>query len=145
MFGSANPAVFVMLNPSTADANADDPTIRRCRGFAKAWECAGLLVINLYALRATDPTELGGPVDPVGPENDEHISAALYRAGLVVCAWGATPAPRKSFRVERILRLAQDAGRPLHALGTTKHGDPRHPLYLRRDARPERWEAHHAD
>src|SRR5690606_8982503 len=48
MFGSANPAVFVMLNPSTADANADDPTIRRCRGFAKAWECAGLLVINLY-------------------------------------------------------------------------------------------------
>lgn len=74
------PAVFVMLNPSTADASLDDPTIRRCVGFAKAWGCPGLTVVNLYALRSADPKALWSHPDPVGPDNNRWISEVLLRA-----------------------------------------------------------------
>ncbi|MGF6870951.1 DUF1643 domain-containing protein [Paraburkholderia sp. MM5477-R1] len=66
-------AVFVMLNPSTADEEQDDPTIRRCRGFARLWDCNGISVANLYALRSTDPAGLWVHPDPVGPDNDAHL------------------------------------------------------------------------
>jgi hypothetical protein len=86
-------ALFMMLNPSTADATEDDPTIRRCTGFARREGCGVLEVVNLFAYRATDPAELRTAPDPVGPANDHHIKAALGRVALVVVAWGALPRP----------------------------------------------------
>ena len=119
---------FVMLNPSTADAEVDDPTIRRCIGFAKREGCGSLQVVNLFAFRATDPEELYAADDPVGPGNDNHVRYVLNRARIAVAAWGAH-------------RLARDPGdalakgwRRMVCLGKTKAGAPRHPLYVRKDA-----------
>jgi hypothetical protein len=124
------PATFIMLNPSTADAAADDPTIRRCIGFARSWGCDGLRVVNLYALRSTDPRSLWTHPDPVGPDNDTAIadaaSAAAYDDLPLVAAWGTHARPD---RVERVLALPYVRDR-LQCLGVTNAGAPRHPLYL---------------
>lgn len=130
-------AVFVMLNPSTADAQVDDPTIRRCRGFAKTWGCRGLVVANLYALRSTDPGALRGVQDPIGPENDRHLQELAREYGDIVCAWGSHAEPPRVEHVSRILRLA---GARLWCLGTNKDGAPRHPLYVPADQRLARWD-----
>ncbi|MGH3977119.1 MAG: DUF1643 domain-containing protein, partial [Pseudonocardiaceae bacterium] len=86
-------ATFIMLNPSTADAADDDPTIRRCTSYARSWGLGGLMVVNLYAYRATDPADLWKVDDPVGPDNDDHLRAVLAAAtdvgAPVVAAWGA--------------------------------------------------------
>jgi hypothetical protein len=136
----AGAAVFVMLNPSTADAELDDPTIRRCIGFAKALGCGGLHVVNLYAFRATKPADLWKAADPIGPENDEVLRATFREAARenrpVVAAWGANA---ESMRAHFAGVLARAAGAPLAALGVTKDGAPRHPLYLRADAQLEPW------
>ena len=123
-------ALFVMLNPSTADAETDDPTIRRCRGFARDWGCAGLTVANLYAFRATNPSELWSQDDPVGPDNNEELYALAKEYGDVVCAWGANA---KHDRVQEVIRILEGAGARLWCLGTTKSGAPRHPLYVKAD------------
>jgi hypothetical protein len=120
---------WVMLNPSTADAEQDDPTIRRCMGFARAWGYGGIVVVNLFALRATDPRELRHHADPVGVENDEHIRKVARDEGAVVCAWGAHPfASERAAEVLRIIRANQPTAL---CLGTTKGGAPRHPLYVK--------------
>lgn len=124
-------AKFIMLNPSTADASTDDPTIRRCVGFARRWGMGGLVVANLYALRSTDPRLLWDHPDPVGPENDQHLRDILAGPGIVIAAWGANAKPD---RVAEFFELAGD--RPVHALGLTKAGQPRHPLYLRSESEP---------
>lgn len=123
-------ALFCMLNPSTADATVDDPTIRRCRGFADAWDCNGIAVVNLYALRSTDPKGLNGHPDPVGPENDHYLREFAREFKDVVCAWGANANPGRALQVANIFR---SAGARLWCLGTTKDGAPRHPLYVRGD------------
>lgn len=120
-------ALFVMLNPSTADATLDDPTIRRCRGFARGWGCAGIVVANLYALRSTDPAVLRGHRDAIGPENDDWLRRLAGEFGDVVCAWGANAEPARSAAVIEILR---GAGARLWCLGITKAGAPKHPLYI---------------
>jgi hypothetical protein len=134
------PMVFVMLNPSTADAMLDDPTIRRCMGFAKREGYGGLMVVNLYALRATDPKALWRADDPVGPANWDWLLLACRMAAQnnrpVVCAWGAGA---KEDRVAALLRAAEHTGARLTCLGKTKSGAPRHPLYLRWDAPLEAW------
>lgn len=126
-------AVFIMLNPSTADASEDDPTIRRCIGFAKREGCDGLTVVNLYAYRATRPADLWKADDPVGPVNDWHIDLALQHAavtqGPVIAAWGAHASPHRAYRVKQMPGMA-DA----HALAFTKSGAPGHPLYIKGDA-----------
>lgn len=122
--------VFVMLNPNNADAVRDDPTIRRCVGFARRWGFGSLDVVNLFGYRAVDPRVLGRVADPVGPDNDRHLARAVRRADLVVCAWGASRVARKrAAEVARILRVAD-----VRCLGLTKAGAPCHPLYLRGDA-----------
>ena len=139
---------FVMLNPSIADAEHDDPTIRRCIGFAQRLDFGGIGVWNLYAYRATDPFDLWQAqregVDIVGPDNDRrlrNILAFCHLQGVdVVAAWGAN-APAE--RVAQVLALPY-ADLTLHALGVTKDGAPKHPLArgLHRipdDARPVRW------
>lgn len=123
--------LFIMLNPSTADAALDDPTIRRCKNFAELWGCAGIMVGNLYAFRATKPKDLWTAADPVGPDNDVWLRRQLFAAGLIVCAWGANAKPD---RVNSFTKLAVDElGFNLYCLGTTKDGSPRHPLYVRND------------
>ena len=81
-------AMFVGLNPSTADETQDDPTVRRCLGFARAWGFGGLMMTNLFGLRSTDPRGLLAVDDPVGPGNDAAILAQARRCPLVVLAWG---------------------------------------------------------
>lgn len=136
--GQPKSCVFVMLNPSTADGNVDDPTIRRCVAFAKAWKYERLEVVNLFAYRATKPQELLGlhhSADPVGVDNQDHIERHTGRAsaGIVIAAWGHHGA-----------HLQQDEtvrgwiSRPLHALGFTAQGHPRHPLYMPASASPVR-------
>jgi hypothetical protein len=118
---------FIMLNPSTADAEIDDPTIRRCIGFAKAWGFGALDVVNLFAYRATDPKELMRTTEPIGPDNDRWIRTVTGSAGcqLVVAAWGAhRMAGTRGFTVAGLI------DRPMVCLGRTKDGYPKHPLYV---------------
>lgn len=130
---------WVMLNPSTADAELDDPTIRRCIGFAKAWGYGAINVVNLYALRSADPSALAGHPDPVGPENDRYVRGRdqLLVRELVVCAWGAHPMAAR--RAADTLRLIREWGAEPHHLGLTKAGAPRHPLYLPSSTTPRPW------
>lgn len=127
------PCLFVMLNPSTADATMDDPTIRRCIGFAKREGCTGLTVVNLFALRATDPAELAKHADPIGPDNSKHVVEQIDQhqgIGAIVVAWGSHPMARAHV-CRPIVDLLAASG--ACCLGTTKDGHPRHPLYVKGD------------
>lgn len=126
---------FVMLNPSTADATTDDPTIRACCEFARRWECGWLQVVNLFAWRATDPRELASAADPIGPQNARALEEAARNADILVCAWGAHGGPRG---VEVGAWLRRDF-LPYH-LGLCKDGSPRHPLYVKRSTPLTLWE-----
>jgi hypothetical protein len=117
---------FIGLNPSTADEQADDPTIRRCIDFAKRWGFDGLYMLNLFALRSTDPRGLDQVDDPVGPANDDAIAAVLAQVDLAVAAWGV-----HGWRHDRDQRFVAQCQRELHCLGRTINGHPKHPLYLR--------------
>lgn len=128
--------VFVMLNPSVADANIDDPTIRRCMGFAARENCGGIIVVNMFAYRATKPTELVGLDDPCGPENDDwqyyHISRACSAGVPVVLAWGANEMAAKE--AKRFFAYYQPAEwHEFCCLGQTQSGAPKHPLYIAAD------------
>jgi len=122
--------MFVGLNPSTADEHVDDPTIRRCIGFAKRWGYGSLVMANLFAYRSTDPSLLPLVSDPVGPRNDWWLSRLNRNVNLVVVAWGTNGT---LFDRERhVLRLLPTA----HCLGLTKNGQPKHPLYLPTETTP---------
>lgn len=130
-------ATFIMLNPSTADGRRDDPTIRRCINFAKREGAGGLTVVNLYAYRATSPNDLWLTNDPIGPENDRVLADVLCTAGdLVIAAWGSHA---RAERVERLGSIAAACDIQLMALGQTKSGQPRHPLYLPSAAQLTPW------
>jgi hypothetical protein len=124
-------ATFIMLNPSTADAERDDPTIRKCIGFARRWECGKLLVVNLFAFRATDPADLRRTAEPAGRENVTWIGHAIHETrlagGLIVCAWGTHGAHRDQDLY--VLGLLDSWKTKRVALGLTKYGHPKHPLY----------------
>jgi hypothetical protein len=120
-------AHFIMLNPSTADAEVLDPTVTRCLSFALAWSCDGMVVTNLFALRSTDPRGLYAVDDPIGGGNDAYIRAAADRCDINVCAWGVHGAYLDRGRT--VAELLQPY-RP-QCLGVTKAGHPKHPLYLK--------------
>lgn len=122
-----------MFNPSTADATVNDPTIRRCIAFSQAWGYGSLIVVNLWAARATNPKALFTLGDPCGPDNAEAISLAINGSAAVVLAWGAFTGPMKSAERLRPEESAREALVPVYTLGRTKHGHPRHPLYVRGD------------
>lgn len=127
-------ALFIMLNPSTADADTDDPTIRRCIGFAKAWGFGGLRVVNLYPFRATKPEDLWKAPFPRGQGNLGHIERAIDAPdGIAVAAWGAHG---REAQVKEVRGLFYDLGIPLYALKLTAAGAPSHPLYIRGDTCP---------
>jgi hypothetical protein len=130
--GEPKSFVFVMLNPSTADGDVDDPTIRKCVKFARREKYDRLLVVNLFAWRATSPRELlavGPNDDPVGYRNQDALNA-IEADDLVVCAWGA----HGDHLGQNETMLGWLGERRLFCLGKTKDGHPRHPLYLRDDA-----------
>lgn len=129
--------VWIMLNPSTADASTDDPTLRRCLAFSKAWGFGTLRIVNLFAWRSPDPADLERVVDPIGPDNDHHIHETARAGDLVVCAWGVGG---KLFdRDQAVLAQLRRAGVELHALAWTQRGKPTHPLYLSKDIHPKPW------
>jgi hypothetical protein len=119
--------MWLMLNPSTADASVDDPTIRRCISFAKLWGYSAILVGNLYALRATDPDELQRHGEPYGIGNTLHLREMAMESDLVIAAWGAHPFVSPVFSGSTLGNLND---RPIKCLGRTKSGAPRHPLYV---------------
>jgi hypothetical protein len=119
---------WIMLNPSQADRHLDDPTLRRCVGFAQQWGYGGLEVVNLFAYRASQPGVLRQVVDPIGPQNDRYLRGLPDRVDAIVCAWGNGGALGGRDRLVR--RLLGEY--PLHCLGQTKSGQPRHPLYCPR-------------
>ena len=129
--GDQGTLLFIGLNPSPADETHNDPTIRRCIGFAESWGFQRLVVANLFAYRATHPKDLKRAVDPVGPENDDLLLQEAKRAQTVLLGWGAH-GPHRGRHTE-VLHLLKTS--PLHCLGVTKEGHPRHPLYLRADTR----------
>lgn len=128
--GGEGYAMFVGLNPSTADETLDDPTIRRCIAFAKAWGYAGLCMTNLFAFRATQPEDMKAASDPVGPDNDLHLKALAEGAGVIVAAWGVHGTYRGRHNAVRAM-LPE-----LRCLALTKDGHPGHPLYLRKTLTP---------
>lgn len=129
-------ATFVMLNPSTADHQVDDPTIWACVSFARSLGCTGMAVVNLYAFRATKPADLWRAKDPVGPEADavlaEFLALSARHGGPLIAAWGAHARPERVAAV-----MAMPGAHRFVALGLTKAGQPRHPLYVRRDTVPQ--------
>jgi len=120
---------FVMLNPSQADAVANDPTIRRCLGFARSWGFGALEVVNLFAYCTAYPTELRCVADPIGAENNRYLADLGQRVDQIILAWGNGGSLQGRDRY--VMALLGD--QPIYCLGTTKLGQPRHPLYLRRE------------
>jgi hypothetical protein len=128
---AVNPLPIVMLNPSTADAEVDDPTINKCMKYARRENYGGIYVVNLFAYRATQPSLLATTRDPVGPENDARLFGTLQAAQgagcQVLCGWGANPLAKD--RAETFLQMALEADVDLRCLAVTKFGAPQHPLY----------------
>lgn len=130
-WGDGPLVLWIMLNPSTADADIDDPTIRRCIGFSQRDGAGGLVVVNRFALRATDPAELRKHHEPVGPDNRITISRWILdpRVTRIVAAWGAHRMASRG----TIPGAPNARPMPLWCLGFTRAGQPRHPLYVRAD------------
>jgi hypothetical protein len=124
---------FVMLNPSRADGAMDDPTIRRCIGFARSWGYGGLEVVNLFAYRTANPRELRQAVDPVGQDNDIYLRSLVQRVDRIILAWGNWG--NWQGRDRAALALLGDSTK-LYCLDWTKTGQPKHPLYLRASCLP---------
>jgi hypothetical protein len=139
-WGSGQLMAWIMLNPSTADSEVDDPTIRRCMSFARREGFDGIEVLNLYAYRVTDPKQLAEVYQVEGPDNAHHWGDVLTdaRVGLVVAAWGAYR-PKVEGEILRSRALETLGDTPTWCLGTTKSGAPRHPLYVKADRPFEPW------
>ncbi len=130
-------ALFIMLNPSTATEVQNDPTVERCERRARTLGFGAFRVLNIFAFRATDPRVMRAVADPVGPGNDAAILGSLDWADRVICAWGTHGAfMDRGPEVEAMLR---DANVPLHHLGLSKAGHPKHPLYIGYGVQPEVW------
>lgn len=122
---------FIMLNPSRADADCDDPTLRACLQFAQRWAYHSMVVVNLFGYCTAHPAELKKVDDPVGPENDHHLMAAVARSHKVVLAWGNEGGLKGRDRT--VLNRIQAHAAKLTYLQLNRSGQPRHPLYVRRD------------
>ncbi len=129
---------FIMLNPSTATEVQNDPTIERCEQRARRLGFGGFEVVNIFALRATDPRAMRATSDPEGADNGFFIEKAATDADMVIAAWGVHGAHRD--QGPQMVTLLHTKGHALHHLGLTKHGHPRHPLYLPYAAQPIRWD-----
>lgn len=145
---------WIMLNPSTADALLDDPTIKKCMAFARAWDFGGIVVANLFHFRATDPEQLY-PADlpepddagfghallrhACGPSGDGFYGDVFDACAQVMVAWGSHFVAIHTARDLLIKNMAAERGRVLHCLAVNQDGQPRHPLYVRNDTKPIVW------
>jgi hypothetical protein len=120
-------ALFIGLNPSTADGEVDDPTIRRMVGFAKDWGMGSIVVVNLFSYRATDPEKLRSAFNPCGEQNNRTILKEAFKASKIICCWGGHKYAKR--RAKQVLRFLSSY--TALCLGVTKDGSPRHPLYIR--------------
>jgi hypothetical protein len=126
-------ALFVMLNPSTADAATDDATLRRCTSAARRTGHNALVVCNLFTAIATDPDALIGHQTPAGPLADDALTVLPRLADTVIVAWGTRHSTLHG-RAATVLRILRDQQLALHCLGTNRDGSPKHPVRLREDA-----------
>lgn len=131
---TVDPLVVIGLNPSTADESLDDPTIRRCMSFAHAWGHGGIVMLNLFACRATDPDELYTALNPEGGDTTMRVIRDETVGRVVLCAWGAHP--KALGRDLEVYKAISDTALEVVCLGMTKGGYPRHPLYVRGDTKP---------
>jgi hypothetical protein len=129
---------WLMLNPSTADEYVLDPTLKRCMGFTQAMGYEAMEVVNLFALRSTDPSVLLTHPDPVGPRNDVAILSGCSES-FVICGWGALKKPWMVARAKRICSDLHAAGITLHIMRLTQKRHPQHPLYLPPELQPCEW------
>ena len=118
--------LFIMLNPSTADAHTDDPTVRKCKGFADIWGYESFCVVNLFAVRTSCPATLLTHIQPNDIYSDIAVKRNIDNASIIVCAWGSNG--KHLNRDEQVLKMLD--GHPAHCLGLNINGTPKHPLYL---------------
>ena len=131
--GTLPSVLFICLNPSTADETTDDPTVRRCVGFAKTWGFGSVVIANLFALRSTDPFGLRSHPNPIGSENDEVLTRIGEACASIVFAWGCHGGLLG--RDQAMSQMYPEA----YCLGKTKDGHPRHPLYLPANTQPKKF------
>ncbi len=129
---SKQKVLFICLNPSTADALKDDPTIRRCVGFADNWGYGGLYIANLFAFRATNPRDMKKQNYPIGPKNDDWILQMVGLCNITIISWGTHG--NYLSRGRKIIDLLKPS--QIYCLEKTKDGYPKHPLYLKKDLKP---------
>lgn len=142
VWDAAKPAaMFIMLNPSTATHEKLDPTVTRCKGYAEAWGYGSMIVMNLFAWRATDPEDMKAAVDPVGQGNDEALvtraDEVISAGGIVIAAWGTHGV--YAGRCWKVKAMFMRHGIKLRYLKLSKDGHPGHPLYLPKALRPQEW------
>lgn len=125
--------LFVCLNPSTADENMDDPTVRRCIRYAYSWGYGGMIMANIFAFRATDPKDMRSVPDPIGPKNDLYLSHLSGHTEITLMAWGNHGVYLN--RQEKAYNILKNK----HYLTMTNFGSPGHPLYLRKNLKPIRF------
>lgn len=147
LLGPGGRVVFVCLNPSIAGRviagkEISDPSATRMQGFTESSGFDAFTIVNLFGRVSTDPDNLAAMdlAEAIGPENDRHIKVAITGAALVVPAWGSSYPKALAARPAAVLDMLRAAG-PVHHIGLTKSGDPRHPLYVRGDTEPVRWVA----
>jgi len=121
---------FVGLNPSTADAEIDDPTIKKCISYCRQWGYGGFYMVNLFAFVSSDPKKLLHEADPVGKDNDRHLKEVLSKTEKTICCWGEMG--RHNNRDRQVLDIISNP----HCLQVNKKGEPAHPLYLKGDLQP---------
>ncbi len=127
-------ALFVGLNPSSADENRNDPTIRRLIGFSRSWGYGGIMAGNLFGWRTPFPKQLWGVNHPIGAQNDQWLKWMGRHAGIILACWGNGGAGvDKTAYARRISIVRHLLPAPLYCLGLTKQGQPRHPLYLKKE------------
>lgn len=130
-------ALFIMLNPSTATEVQNDPTVERCERRARVLGFGAFRVTNIFAWRDTDPKNMRAAADPVGPQNDIAIVQACRWGDQIICGWGTHGAHKG--RGDAVEKLLRDTSLPLHHLGLTKAGQPKHPLYIAYAQQPMAW------
>jgi len=132
--------LFIMLNPSTADAKKNDPTVKRCCDFAKKWGYGSIVVCNLFAYRSTNPAALVTVENPIGPENMEYIRKAMGSSDTIVAAWGNNVLPNFYIStVHQVTEMGNVLGKDIWCLDTNENGQPVHPLYQKGDIDLKLW------
>jgi hypothetical protein len=133
-------AMFIMMNPSTADSKVDDPSVAKCGRFARTWGYGGIYVGNTFAYRATDKKHLRVIADPIGPENNKYLIEMAKKAAIVVFAYGKPQHKALRARGKELARLLiEKAHVKPHILSRGKDGTPKHPLYLKKTSEPVEW------